>query len=206
MKSVRAIYLFPFLTVCFIGCASVFGIALFVQRTGEQMIIQPNPNQRPARSAILVLGASVRPDGTPSDALIDRVKTGVALWRQELGPEVWLTGDDGRFRSPEIPAMQTLAESLGMPTAAIETDGQGYRTYESCKRAKEQGIEDAIIVTQRFHLARALYLCSRLGMTVRGVAADLQPYQEIRWFALRDLLASVKAWWDVNAQVPKPPV
>jgi vancomycin permeability regulator SanA len=204
--NVRAVHLFPFLAVCLVGCAVVFGIALFVQNTGERMIVQPGPRLRPARSAILVLGASVHPDGTPSDALIDRVKTGVSLWRQELGPSLWLTGDDGRFRSPEISAMQSLAESLGMPSAAIETDGEGYRTYESCKRAKEQGIEDALIVTQRFHLARALYLCSRLGMTVRGVAADLQPYQEIRWFALRDLLASVKAWWDINIHTPKPPV
>src|SRR5688572_15095821 len=156
----------------------------------------------------LVLGASVKQDGTPSDALYDRVVTAVELYNDDYVQKLLVTGDDGKFHANEVAVMKRVAMELGVPESDIVVDGQGYRTYESCKRAKQVfGIDEAVIVTQRFHLARALYLCGNFMKTsVQGRSADRQSYQRIMFFWARDLVSSFKAWWDINIQEPKPPV
>lgn len=118
-----------------------------------------------------------------------------------------MTGDDGGFHVNEVATMKRLAVEAGVPESAILVDEHGYRTYESCKRAVEVfGVKQGIIVTQRFHLSRAMYLCSHLGMEVQGVPADLETYQRIVFFTLRDFAATLKAWWDINIVTPRPPV
>jgi vancomycin permeability regulator SanA len=93
------------------------------------------------------------------------------------------------------------------PGDAVLSDPHGYRTYESCKRAAEVfQIKDAIIVTQRFHIARALYLCESFGIQSLGVTSDLTSYQRNLYFWTRDLAASIKAWSDVHIRAPEPPV
>lgn len=155
----------------------------------------------------IVLGASVKPDNTPSDALYDRIATAVDLYNSGTVQKLLMTGDDGKFHVNEVEIMKHTAIELGVPESDIEIDGQGYRTYESCKRAEQElHITRAVIVTQRFHLGRALYLCSHFGIEVSGATADRQSYQRITFFWLRDLAASFKAWWDVNIQAPEPPV
>ncbi len=157
--------------------------------------------------AIIVLGASVKPDGTPSDALQDRLDTGIDLYHKNLAPILFLTGDDGRFHVNEIQSMQNYVLAHGVPQSAIMTDGQGYRTYESCSRAVNIfNIKQAILVTQNFHLPRALYLCNKLGMDATGTSADKHTYVRIIYFTTRDWLASFEAWIDVNVVKPKPPV
>ena len=94
-----------------------------------------------------------------------------------------------------------------VPLAAILVDREGFRTYESCKRAvQEFSITNAIVVTQRFHLARSLFLCRQFGMSVQGLPADRQPYVKIFVFSVRELLASVKATLDVFVYPPSSPV
>ncbi|MBP9709916.1 YdcF family protein [Patescibacteria group bacterium] len=160
----------------------------------------------PAPTA-MVLGASVKLDGTPSDALRDRVMVGIQLYKEGKVSNLLMTGDDGGFHANEVATMKRLAIEAGVPEKDILVDGHGYRTYESCKRAVQTfNIRQAIVVTQRFHLARALYLCSHLGMDAQGVAADLQPYERIVFFTLRDFAASLKAWWDINIDPPPSPV
>jgi len=155
----------------------------------------------------LVLGASVTTKGEASDALRDRVETAIELYRQGKVQKLLMSGDDGQFHVDEVAAMVKLAQEQGIPSAAIEVDGHGYRTYESCKRAVEKyQITNAVIVTQRFHLGRALYLCTNFGMQTQGVSADRQTYARIVYFTVRDLLASVKAWWDMNIWAPQPSV
>ena len=159
-------------------------------------------------TAIIVLGAGLKPNGEPSDALMDRLRVGASLYESKLAPKILLTGDGGEFRANEVKAMKESIIGLGVPEEALLIDTRGFRTYESCVRAADNyKIYDAIVVTQRFHLGRADYLCSHLGIhRVQGVAADLQPYRKIVYFWLRDLVASWKAWWDIHIYSPKPPV
>lgn len=184
--------------------------------TGVSIIQQIQRRYRPAIHSIseitpapvaMVLGASVKLDGTPSDALRDRVMVGIQLYKEGKASKLLMTGDDGGFHANEVATMKRLAVEAGVPETDILVDGQGYRTYESCKRAVQVfNIHKGIIVTQRFHLARSLYLCSNLGMEAQGVAADLQPYERIVFFTARDFAASLKAWWDINIDAPPSPV
>ncbi|MCR4278538.1 MAG: YdcF family protein [bacterium] len=161
---------------------------------------------KPAPIAI-VLGASVKLNGDPSPALQDRLETGYQLYEAGRVEKILITGDDGLYHIDEIHSMRRTLENLGVPEKDILEDGHGYRTYESCKRAVSVfGIDRAIVVTQRFHLSRALYLCNRLGIVATGVPADLREYDKIFLFTIRDYAASFLAWIDINVRAPKPPV
>lgn len=156
--------------------------------------------------AAIVLGASVNRDGTPSDALRDRLNEGIALYDAKVVDRIFVTGDDGEYHANEIDVMKPYLLSHGIPEDKLVIDGRGFRTYESCKHAAEAGIKTAIVVTQRFHMGRALYLCNRLGVHAAGVTSNLSSYDKNAIFWGRDLLASIKAWWDVNVIAPKSPV
>lgn len=189
-----------------VGVFAIVGIITYVQMSQASHIhsvladVQTHP-------IAIVLGASVKEDGSASDALLDRVLVGVEAYKAGKVEKVLLTGDDGAFRSNEIRAMRAIALENGVPPEAVLTDGQGYRTYESCKRAVTQfDIRDALVITQDFHLNRALYLCSTLGMRVEGLTADKHAYVKIVRYRVRDLFASAKAWWDINVFAPESPV
>lgn len=187
------------------GLLTIASIVTQIQQTYGSQIVSPEAVD--AAPVALVLGASVKKDGTPSDALSDRLKTAIRLYHAGKVSSLLVTGDDGKFHVDEVATMKRLAIEGGVPEASVLTDGHGYRTYESCKRAVQVfGVRQAIVVTQRFHLSRALFLCSHLGMEAQGVAADLQPYERIVFFTLRDFFSSVKAWWDVYIHPPRPPV
>ncbi|HEU0050842.1 MAG TPA: ElyC/SanA/YdcF family protein [Patescibacteria group bacterium] len=187
-----------------IGGFAIIGVILYVQsRYAGRIVTESNAHAPYA----IILGASVTTKGEASDALRDRVQTAVDLYKQGKVQKLLMSGDDGAFHVDEVGAMAKIALSEGVTSSDILVDGHGYRTYESCKRAVQVfEIKEAIIVTQRFHLGRALYLCSVFGMNAKGVSADREPYQRIVYFVLRDLLASAKAWWDVNIVSPRSPV
>lgn len=184
----------------------VIVILMVVQQQGGSMV--RTMDEVTTSTVIMVLGAGLESNGEPSDALMDRLETGAELYQRKLAPKVLLTGDGGEFRINEVVAMEKAMKGLGVPSEDILIDTRGFRTYESCKRAAEvYKFYDAIVVTQRFHLGRANYLCAHLGMhRVQGVEADKQSYKRIWYFWTRDLVSSVKAWWDVHVLAPKPPV
>ncbi len=171
-------------------------------RIHKQMLTLPYDAQ-----AAIILGAALKPDGSLSDVLSDRVKTGVELYKSRSVRYLIMSGDDGKNHRDEVSAMAKAAREAGVPTNAIIIDGKGYRTYESCKNAiQTHNVTKAIIVTQRFHLPRALFLCNELGIESYGYPADKQEYASISWFQFRDILASVKAFWDIFIRQPKSPV
>jgi vancomycin permeability regulator SanA len=195
--------LFGTILVAAFGCTLMIAQVQFEKASAIKGRIQ---DLRPVSHAI-VLGASVKQDGTPSDALRDRILTASELYKDGKVTKLLMTGDDGKFHVDEVSAMKKTAEEFGVPSVDILVDGHGYRTYESCKRARAiYDIQQAIVVTQRFHLGRALFLCSRLGIDIQGMIADRQSYQKILIFTARDIASSVKAWWDIHVQPPKPPV
>ncbi len=188
-----------------IGSWLIVLIVLTVQITSLPFIL-PIQRQPVHPDVVLVLGAGLTPSGAPSDALADRLRVGEAVSRYVEAPML-LTGDDGEYRRAEIPAMQRWLLDRRVAPDRIVIDEQGYRTYESCKRAAQTfHLKKVIIITQRFHLARAIYLCRSFGIESYGLPADLQSYQEEPWFITRDILASVKAWLDIHFLHPKSPV
>jgi SanA protein len=155
----------------------------------------------------IVFGAGLRRNGTPTSILYDRVATAAELYRQGKVEKLLLSGDN-RFADYNEPgAMRQAALALGVPDAAIVLDYAGRRTYDTCYRAKEIfGVTRALLVTQNFHLPRALMICEGLGLEAAGVSADRRAYLKraaIAW-NIRELFATAAAWWDVRVTRPVP--
>jgi SanA protein len=153
----------------------------------------------------LVFGAGYWADGTPSDVMKDRVEAAVDLYRSGKVRLVLFSGDN-RFADYNEPAkMREYALSLGLPAEAIVLDYAGRRTYDSCYRARDIfGLTEALLVTQRYHLPRALYTCQRLGLDAVGFAADRRPYVYIRAYWVREVPALLLAWWELWVSHPLP--
>ena len=141
---------------------------------------------------ILVLGAQVKPDGTPSKMLKDRLDTAIELYQQGAAPKLLMSGDNGRVEYNEVKVMLAYALDAGVPKEDIFLDHAGFSTYESLYRARDVfGADHIIVVTQKYHEYRALYIGEQLSVDVTGVCTEDieyagQGYREIREIAARD--------------------
>jgi SanA protein len=164
----------------------------------------PREDQQPVA---IVFGAGLTRSGEPTPALYDRVATAVDLYQRGLVKKLLLTGDN-RFENYNEPeAMRRTAIKLGVPDEDLVLDYAGRRTYDSCYRAREIfDVKRAILVTQTFHLERALYLCEAFGIDGIGVMADRRNYTQTSqtWWSIREAAASLAAWIDVNVTHPTP--
>lgn len=142
---------------------------------------------------VLVLGAGVKADGTPSDMLHDRVLTAVNVQAIGQSAPLLMSGDNQNPDYDEVSAMVALAVELGKEESLIETDRLGLSTYESVTRARElYGAERIIIVTQEYHLYRALYIAEQMGIEAFGVSADVRTYRGQTFREVREILARCK--------------
>ena len=142
---------------------------------------------------ILVLGCFVKDDGRPSDMLFDRLTRGVELYDLCAAPKLLMSGDHGREEYDEVAAMKQYAIDEGIPSEDVFMDHAGFSTYESIYRTKEIFQADKIlIVTQEYHLYRAIYIAERLGMEAYGVASDYRTYSGQTARDVREILARVK--------------
>lgn len=160
----------------------------------------------PPYPVALVLGAGLWADGSLTPVLADRVATAADLYHAGKVQKLLFSGDNRFVNYNEPRAMMNYALQLGVPEEDIVLDYAGRRTYDSCYRAREIfGVERAIVVTQRFHVPRALYLCRNLGVDAVAILADRQDYsiRRFRW-ETREYLALALAWWDVNVRHPVP--
>jgi SanA protein len=160
----------------------------------------------PSRPVALVLGAGLWPDGSLTPVLADRVATAADLYHAGKVQKLLCSGDNRFVDYNEPRAMQEYAVHLGVPEDDIVLDYAGRRTYDSCYRARAIfSVDQALVVTQRFHTARALYLCNALGIEATAVTADRRTYarERIIW-KTREYLALALAWWDANVRHPDP--
>jgi SanA protein len=173
------------------------------QRTAGQ--IYTEALDTPSSPAAIVLGAGYLPGGRLSSALADRMDTAIALYRAGQVNKLLLTGDNRFADYNEPAAMAAYAEARGMPREDLVLDYAGRRTYDSCYRAAAIfDLEQAILVTQAFHLPRALYTCNQLGLETVGVVADRRVYLRATWYQLRELFALTRAWLDLHLFKPVP--
>lgn len=155
----------------------------------------------------IVFGAGLRRDGTPSPVLRDRVATAARLYFAGKVEKLLMSGDNRFLDYNEPGAMEGYALDLGVPQEDIVLDYAGRRTYDTCYRARDIfGLDSAILVTQSFHLPRALYVCNQLGLPAVGVPADQREYREssILYWNLRETVATLVALWEVHISRPIP--
>lgn len=151
---------------------------------------------------ILVLGCKVKDSGEPSDMLHDRLTRGVELYHLGAAPKLLMSGDHGQEDYDEVTAMKLFALDSAVPSQDVFMDHAGFSTYESIYRAKEVfGVEKMIIVSQEYHLYRALYIAQELGVEAYGVSADLRNYTGQTARDIRELLARVK---DIATSILQP--
>lgn len=142
---------------------------------------------------IIILGCGVKDDGRPSDMLYDRIITGVELYKKGIAPRILMSGDHGRTDYDEVGTMKKYAVDMGVPEDAVFCDHAGFSTYESMVRAnKVFDIENAVVVTQSYHLYRALYDAKSFGIDAYGVSADVRHYLGQTNRNIREIIARNK--------------
>ena len=162
-------------------------------------------SEAPARPVAIVFGAAVYGNGRLSAVLRDRVDTAIALYHSGQVERLIMSGGAASGRYDEPLAMKQYAVDRGVAEGDVMTDHGGQRTYDTCYRARYVfDVRDAVLVTQAFHLPRALLTCDGLGVRAVGAVADQQPYRGARWYEMRETAATLVAAWDVFRRQPPP--
>ncbi len=160
-------------------CVGIYAVAVDAyirSSSGKYILTSDEAAALGNTDCILVLGAGVHGE-TLSHMLEDRVKTGISLYEKGASPKILMSGDHGREDYDEVNAMKNYAKKEGVPSADIFMDHAGFSTYESMYRAKEVFCaKKIIIVSQKYHLYRAIYVARSLGLEAYGVDAQLRPY------------------------------
>lgn len=144
---------------------------------------------------IIVLGCGILPDGGLSRMLKDRMDTAIALYEEGVAPKLLLSGDHGTIGYDEVNAMRQYAINHGIPEEDIFMDHAGFSTYETMYRAEDVfDVDKAIVVTQQYHLYRAVYNAEVLGIDARGVSAISEPFAYQPYYSFREAFARVKDW------------
>jgi vancomycin permeability regulator SanA len=161
----------------------------------------------PPRRVAVVFGAGLYRSGAPTPVLRDRVEIAAELFFTGKVEKLLMSGDNRFIYYNEPQAMKDYALGLGVPEAAIVLDYAGRSTYDTCYRARAIfGVQDALLVTQGFHLPRALYTCRKLGLEAVGVRADRRTYRRssLLFWSLRELPATLNAFVDLHLTHPLP--
>lgn len=166
--------------------------------------VHDTPASLPAQRVAIVFGAGIRGE-RPTPMLHDRVASAVDLYRAGVVQKLLMSGDN-RFDDYNEPrVMRNVAMQLGVPAEDIVLDHAGRSTYDTCYRAREIfGVTRAALVTQRFHLDRALMICNALGVQAEGYSADRRAYRTVWWNELREIPALVNALVEVYITRPVP--
>lgn len=193
-KKVMKSILIVLLCLVVVGTAAVFGVNAYVKgSSADRIITSEKATELTDVDCILVLGCQVKDDGNPSDMLKDRLTRGIELYELEVSPKMLMSGDHGREEYDEVGTMKQYAIDEGIPSENIFMDHAGFSTYESIYRAKEIFEADKIvIVTQEYHLYRALYIAEQLGVEAYGVSSDYHTYAGQSMRELREILARNK--------------
>ena len=176
-KKIKKVFLF-FVICCVCGAVLVASINLYVVKSVEKRIIsEEKAFETQDVDCILVLGCGVKKDGTPSHMLEDRLLQATALYDGGASSKIIASGDHGSDHYDETNTMKNFLINKGIASEDIFMDHAGFSTYDSIYRAKEIfKAKKVIIVTQEYHLYRALYIAKALGLEAYGVASDQREY------------------------------
>lgn len=204
-KRLFLILLCSALSVALLGLLLVAGFNLAVIRSAEKHLLSVDKAvSLEDVDCILVLGCKVHGDGEPSDMLEDRLLRGLELYETGAAPKLLMSGDHGQTDYDEVDSMKRFAVDRGVPSENVFMDHAGFSTYESMYRARDVfQAKKIIIVTQGYHLYRAVYIARALGLEAYGVDADLRNYSGQSGRDFREILARVKDFWTCVFQ-PEP--
>lgn len=192
------------IAVALAGGASALAMWGWIQWRYDRLVLTDIAGAPHAPVAV-VFGAGIAQSGQLSPMLRDRMDTAIALYRAGVVRKLLVSGDNRSVDYDEPGRMYDYALARGVPASDVVRDYAGRRTYDTCYRAKAIfGVTQAILVSQRFHLARAIFTCRALGVDSVGFAADIHVYGSESYYRLREGFASVAAWWDVKVLRPLP--
>ncbi|MCU0237912.1 MAG: YdcF family protein [Pyrinomonadaceae bacterium] len=182
-----------------IGIFIVYLINLQVASYSKEKIYKNIADVSNDKPVGIVLGAKVWDDGSLSHVLIDRVTTGVELYKAGKVKKLLMSGDNPSAEYDEPTAMKGEAIKQGVPEKDIVLDFAGRRTYDTCYRAKEIfDVQKAVIVSQEFHLPRSIYLCENIGVESVGVVANRRKYLGEDYWGFREFFSVFSAWFEMN--------
>ncbi|MBI4897755.1 MAG: YdcF family protein [Actinobacteria bacterium] len=192
------------------GTVAIAAINIYVALTASGQTVA-SVSAAPHAQAAIVPGALVHTDGKMSQMLADRVRVGAQLYLAGKVDRVIVSGDHGTWAYDEPGTMRRALQQMGVPAGAIFTDHAGFNTWATMKRARTIfGVKSAIVVTQQFHLTRALYLADSAGLEAHGFSADLHAYgNKGLQSTLREIPARVKAFGQAEtgaSVMPGPPI
>jgi SanA protein len=182
-------------------CLAIFALVLIVNLVvvwKSKKYIFDKVKDVPECYTAIVLGAFVHRSGNPSDILQDRLDVGIELYKNKKVKRFLLSGDHGQVGYDEVNNMKKYLLDHGVDTADIFLDHAGFDTYNTMVRAIEIfEVKDAIIVTQEFHLPRAVYIARSKGLNAYGIKADKRKYVSINSLKFREIIANIKAFYEL---------
>ena len=165
----------------------------------DEMVLEISELEGEGVDCVLILGAGLKADGTPNHMLEDRLKVGIEAAKKLGVKYILMSGDDSGEYYNEPAAMKKYAMEQGVPEDMILLDGKGFSTFESITRAGDvYGFDNVVVITQEYHLYRALHIADRCDIEAVGVSADLRPYRKQIVYDVRELLARVKDFFQCN--------
>ena len=188
-----------------VGTAIMLGINFYVVRSAkDRLVTKGHTDSTIHADCILVLGAGFRSDGSPTPMLKDRLDTAIEVYKSGAAPKLLMSGDHSREDYDEVQTMKDYAIDKGVPSEDIFMDHAGFSTYESLYRARDIfQAQNIVIVTQKYHLYRALYTAEALSLQALGVPADTKTYGGQTYRDLREILARNKDFL-TSIYKPKP--
>jgi vancomycin permeability regulator SanA len=183
------------LLIAAVGVLALLAFKMLVDSQTSGLVYSYDDPNLPSNHVALVFGAGLNTTGGPSAILYDRVATAADIYKAGKVQKLLMTGDNSTDSYNEVAAMRTTAMQLGVPDKDIVLDYAGFSSWDSCYRAREVfSLQSATLVTQKFHLPRALYTCNQLDVKSVGVIADRQPYPT-QYNELREYPALAATAW-----------
>lgn len=180
--------------ICLFGMVCVLGISEYIHLSQMDKIVDlKDIHEDESVECVVVLGAGLKDDGTPSHMLEDRIKVGVEVFNRTGAKYILMSGDHSDQYYDEPGAMKKYAEGLGVDPSRILIDNNGLSTYDSITRVKSEfGFDNIVIVTQEYHVYRAVYIAEHSDIDAIGVSANLRSYKKQVYFSLREIVARLK--------------
>ncbi len=189
----------------FVGIIALFCINLYITSSVKGRVVTVNESVKIKNlDCIIILGAGVWKNNTPSPMLKDRLDQGIELYKAGVSNRLLMSGDHGRTNYDEVNVMKQYAIDAGVPSEDIFMDHAGFSTYESMYRARDIfQVKKMLVITQKYHMYRSLYDGKGLGLDVYGITSDPRQYRGQNYREAREILARCKDFFYIIVK-PKP--